>query len=81
MDHHCSLIVKDQFGAEGTMDMVNWDWETQHKETKQKKYKDFLQSNQWQEDVTMHCFLIVKDLEAVGTMQLVYWDWEGLTTH
>src|SRR3990167_6606866 len=78
VDHHCSLIVKDQFGAVGTMQMVNWDWETQRTETKQKRFKDFLQSNQWQEDVTMHCFLIVKDqFGAVGTMEMETYLWQG----
>src|SRR3990167_7163459 len=77
VNRHCSLIVKDQFGAVGTITLVNWDWETQGTETKQKRFKDFLQSNQWQEDITIHCFLIVKDLSgAVGTIKLVDWDWE-----
>ena len=37
------------------MEMVDWDWETQGIETKQKRFKDFLQSNQWQEECIFQC--------------------------
>ena len=43
--HQFFLIVKDQFGPVGTIQMVNCDWETQETERKQKRFKDFLQSS------------------------------------
>src|SRR3990167_7075844 len=63
------------------MKMVNWDWETQQTETKQKRFKDFLQSNLLLEDIPIHCFLIVKDqFGPVETMKMVNWDWETQNT-
>src|SRR3990167_3457969 len=61
--------------------MVNWDWETQLPETKQKRLKDFLQSNRSLEDFIMHCFSTVKDqFGPVGTMAKAIWDWETQQT-
>src|SRR3990167_7384365 len=63
------------------MKMVNWDWETQQTETKQKRFKDFLQSNLLLEDIPIHCFLIVKDqFGPVETIKMVNWDWETQNT-
>src|SRR3990167_3711020 len=72
-----SLIPLLLFGVVETINMVNWDWVTPQPNSLLRKSTICLQSFQWQEDITMHCFLIVKDLSgAVGTMQLVDWDWE-----
>src|SRR3990167_7277558 len=76
MDHHCSLIVKDQFGAVGTINMVNWDWETQGTETKQKRFKDFLQSNQWQEEGIFQCLWTSKAMVGfVEGIRKENWGW------
>src|SRR3990167_1759109 len=74
--HHCSVIVKDQFGAVGTMKMVDWDWETQGTETKQKRFKDFLQSNQWQEECIGQCLWTSKAMFGfVDRIAMENWGW------
>src|SRR3990167_8236479 len=74
--HPCFLIVKDQCGAVGTMHMVNWDWETHHTETKQKRLKDSLQSNQWQEECIFQCLWTRKGrFGFVEGIALENWGW------
>src|SRR3990167_7592482 len=82
--HHCFLIVEDQFGAVGPMEMVDWDWETQHKETKQKRFKDFLQSNQWQEEGIwiFQCLWTSKAMFGfVEGIAMGNWEWATQNTH
>src|SRR3990167_7583388 len=76
VNRHCSLIVKDQFGAVGTITLVNWDWETQGTETKQNRFKDFLQSNQWQEECISQCLWTSKAMFGfVEGIAVENWGW------
>src|SRR3990167_1435090 len=54
------LIVKDQFGLVGRINMANWDWETIEEDPQQKRLKDFLQSNQLLEDGSGQCLWMSK---------------------
>src|SRR3990167_4047427 len=76
VNHQCSLIVKDQFGVVGTIGMVDWDWETQHKETKQKRLEEFLQSNQWLEECIFQCLWTSKAMFGfVERIRMENWGW------
>ena len=68
--------MKDLSGAVGTMEMVDWDWETQGTEAKQKKFKDFLQSNQWQEECIGQCLWTSKAMFGfVEGIAMENWGW------
>src|SRR3990167_7536186 len=73
---HCFLIAKGQCGAVGTMSKGIWDWETQETETKQKIFKDSLQSNQWQEECIGQCLWTRKGrFGFVEGIAMENWDW------
>ena len=75
-EHQYFLIVKDQFGPVDIISVVNWDWDTQKTETKQKRFEDSPKLNLTQQDGVIYCFLIVKDqFGPVGTIHKEIWDW------
>src|SRR3990167_6822495 len=63
---HFFWMLKGQFGLVDTMVMENWDWETTQTETKQKRFQDFQESTQFQQEIITLILLMKREVFGCG---------------